>query len=199
MDKVEEIYIGMVESRLIEMTEILRQAVSMMTPENAKVYAEKAVKLSKVNRLSQETTVHSTSNMMNHITVHKGAAVHSANFGSYEPNQNVPFIHHVQSFVDSVKDGAPKGTARIVMHMHLNHHNVPLVSDEKQTPAGHEMWKKFARESLDRGNHVYFLNEGKLNKSTAENLDSHLKSYYGDGTGFGKRMVVSKSPINLDA
>jgi hypothetical protein len=195
MDEVAKLYEEMIVSSLIEMTHRIDRNVSYFGSGLGDIYNKAIRSYSNIDKMDNGYILHSSKDRMKYVTSIDGEnAVHASVFAAKQPNTNVPFYHHVQQIVDQHKTNAPKGIARRVMFNHIYHHKVPLVSDEEQTDAGHNLWKKFAKEALDTGHHVYFLDAGKLHMTSKDNIDDHLSKYF--DSGIDKRMVVSKEPLN---
>lgn len=195
MDEIAKLYEEMLVISLIEMTHRINRSVSYFGSGQGDIYNKAVKSYSNREQFGDGIVLHSSSDRMKYVTTLDGkTAMHASIFASKSPDANVPFHHHVQQIVDQHPTEAPRGVARKVMFHHLDTHNVPIVSDEEQTDSGHALWRKFTKDALNSGQHVYFLNGGKLHKSTDENIDDHLSQYF--DAGLDKRMVVSKEPLN---
>jgi hypothetical protein len=83
------------------------------------------------------------------------------------------------------------------MHHHVEHSDKPLVSSDIQTDQGHKMWHTFAKESLDKGHHVYYHHGDSIVKLNKENLDEYHKKYFGDHLrNEDTNLIVSKHEID---
>lgn len=193
MDEIRSIYVDMVASNLFEMTVRMSADVGMMAGDNARRFDETALKLQTKKEIDPGLIINSTRDGMRHITTKDGKAIHMAQFSHNDPSAAIPFTHHIQNIVDTDKDNAPRGISRRVMFDHMETHNVPIVSDDKQTDDGHKMWRKLVPEAIDKGYHAYYWDSQKLHKTTHANLEEHLNSCFGEDPN--KRMVISKEPI----
>lgn len=128
-----------------------------------------------------------------YVTFSNGTPIHTAHIYNHPKHAHgVPFSHDTQSMVS--QDIGTRSVAREAMMHHIEHSSVPLISDWGQSGSGHSMWRKFAKESIDRGHHVYMWDGNQLHKSTRDNVESHLDDYYGIDKKL-HRMVVSQKDL----
>jgi len=85
------------------------------------------------------------------------------------------FKHDIQNDVWKVpsKKLPSSHAANLALH-HARNSDVPLTASIAQYADGHKMWRNISHKALDSGLHVYHHNREHLQKSTKENLDSHL-------------------------
>ncbi len=143
----------------------------------------------------QETSYHTNDNRT-------GETLHHATFVTHNPTTELPFHHDEQTAVNRQRSGdLPKGYATDFTYNHFKNSEHPLRSSDMQMTGGHEMWKRLAHKALNNGDHVYYHDSNKLHKSTKQNVDSHLKNYFGwtndaDKADYGSRhMILSKKEL----
>lgn len=144
----------------------------------------------------EKETEYSTNN---HNT---GESLHNASIVTHNPTEKLPFTHDEQTSVNRQRHGElPKGYGTDFIYNHFKNNNIPLRSADMQFSGGHDMWKRLAHKALDDGHNVYYHDSNQLHKSTKENVNTHLKNYYGwtnakDNTDYANRhMIISKTDL----
>lgn len=138
-----------------------------------------------------------------------GKTLYKSEFHEHNPTTLLPFKHQEQTSVERTNTKLlPKDYA---LHETLNHVNktkLPIISSTYQTPSGHHMWKKMVAAAFVNGHHIYYHDGERLHKSNAENMNSHLNSYYDPGTNYDangklinpldyehKHMIISREKL----
>lgn len=126
-----------------------------------------------------------------------GSAIHFSQF-EHNRHKELPFEHTTQTIAGKEKTSTvgKNYVSNLALH-HMEHTNIPLVSDADQTNSGHKMWHHITKTAMDKGHHVYHWDGNKLNKTTPENHDEHMKSSFGDTEAHTKRHMVV-SPYSLE-
>ena len=127
----------------------------------------------------------------------KKETVHASTVITHNPTKQLPFKHDEQTDVIRQKsDSLPHGYATNFIYNHFKNSEHPLRSSSEQFNDGNKMWNKLAHKALDDGHHVYYHDGEALNKSNKENIDSHLKSYFGDSPEhINKHIILSKTEL----
>lgn len=195
MDTIAHKYIKMLdESLLSEMTVPISGDVSGLNDESEQIkFANVASRFPKITDLSSSVEMRGDSSRF--ISVLNGKAIHYAVTASMQPSDAFPFEHFKQRIVTQSKD-APKGIAREgVLHI-INHIGVPLVTDDKQTLEGHNMWRKLVPQAIDSGHSVHMWDGRSLHQTTRENVDAQLNEYYGKDKLNHHSMIYPKEVKN---
>ena len=120
-------------------------------------------------------------------------------FVKHNPGDNgIHFPHYEQEATDRMAGGRlPNGMNRAVAFRHLKTTGVPLVSSASQSESGHKMWRKMVTQAVSKGTHHVYYHDGKdLHKTTADNMEDHLNSYYGNTPEHANRkMILSKTEL----
>lgn len=129
----------------------------------------------------------------NYLTSKDGIVAHYASFSHSPATKEFPHETIFQNIVDQ-QPNSPKGAAReALLHIAANS-DIPVRTDKEQTDDGHNMWRKAVPEALNRGLRVYHWDGEKLHKTTDDNMEAHLNSYFGDGL-YQKHMIISKKEL----
>lgn len=114
-----------------------------------------------------------------------GKTLYKSEFHEHNPTKFIPFKHQEQTSVERISTKLlPKNYALHETLNHLHNSDLPLISSTYQTPLGHNMWKKLSHKALETGHHVYYHDGSKIHKTTSENIENHLHSYFDPGTNF---------------
>ena len=132
-----------------------------------------------------------TNNNKTKETIHRSAII------THNPTKRLPFKHDEQVETFRQKDGElPKGYGVDFTYNHFKNNEHPLRSSRDQLIGGNKMWHKLAHKALDDGHYVYFHDGENLHKTTKENIDNHLKSYFGDSDDYtNKHIILSKTEL----
>lgn len=123
--------------------------------------------------------------------------LHYSNVLKHKPNNKLNFYHHEQNQVlRKSSDDLPRHYSEDFIYNHFKNSNVPLKSSDTQFKKGHTMWRNLSHKALDDGYHVYYHDGDRLNKSTKNNIDDHLNSYFGVSDDHeNKHMILSKKEL----
>lgn len=124
----------------------------------------------------------------------KQETLHRSVISKKSATKELPFDHQEQNEVDRIKDDSlPKNYAADFIYNHFKHSHLPLKSSDTQYTKGRDLWVKLANRALADDYHVYYHDGKQLHKSTKDNIDKHLNSYFGPTTEFeSKHMILSK-------
>ena len=147
-----------------------------------------------------------------HVSVHKettktGIDYHTLDHKTGEcihqsiiHRSNQPFDCEVQTSADKYEHKSlPKGYATDFVYGHFKTSDMPLRSDNTQSAAGHSMWKRLVDKALNDGHHVYYHDGKQLHKTTHQNKEQHLHSYFGDHYDeyhYHRHMILSKKDLH---
>lgn len=191
--------------QLFEMANNLGRPVSDMDlPDYRKKLYNHHINSPKIKTLSHNISLHKleTPNKTEISTLDndKKEAIHHAIFTNNKKSNNFPFDNQEQSLIERKKNenssDLPKGYATNITYDHFKGSKLPLRSSDNQTTAGHNMWKKLVHRSLKDNYHVYHWDGSNLHKTTKENADKHLNTYFNSGHEFkNKHMILSKTEL----
>jgi hypothetical protein len=138
----------------------------------------------------RERTVYTT------LDHNKKECLHHAEIEHQDRHGDLPFAHGVQVGTERTDAGLPKGHASTVVYNHFLKSDKPLRSDSLQSHGGNKMWHGLVHRAMKDGHHVYHWDGAKLHKTTSDNVEEHLKKYYGHPPEyFSKHMILSKKEI----
>lgn len=104
---------------------------------------------------------------------------------------HTPIPHMKQDFANSTDDAAIGAQRKLVFKI-IDTTDYPLKTDDSQTDAGHNMWRKLVPDALDRGLHVHYYDGENFHKTTKDNMNDHLDSYFNQQN---RHMFISKNEI----
>jgi hypothetical protein len=167
--------------------------------DNSKVYPHHGYPISDNKNI--EVKVNKTPTSIDYYTNNNDTneTLHMSSIKKHQPTQSLPFVHEEQTKVDRTKsDILPKGYATDFIYNHFKTSNIPLRSSDSQYTTGRDMWKRLVTKALTDGHHVYYHDGSFLHKSTKDNIDSHLSSYFGgnkphDESFQNKHIILSKT------